>query len=262
MSSTITVPFTGTITGGTMTYTPPPGSGTPPPGGGTPPPTGSDGIPDAMPVIPFGALTTGILDAYDDQPWKSTHDADSEGGTKSEGTTTYINAVEGRNFKVTYEGKYSGHRFSLWCADDADSLNWCYDLEVRFAKPDEIRNMELDINQVLDDGRTVIYDCQCVPNGWEVDCWKETRAKGNPQQWGTGWHHVRIFCSRSADGNVTNWIGVEFDGAWRNFNYPPGNRALELGWDEKRIVINFQLGSAKDSGVMEAWARNIQVWRW
>jgi hypothetical protein len=125
--------------------------------------------------------------------------------------------------------------------------------------------MELDINQVLDvpDSRTVIYDCQCTPDGWEVDAWKTTRAYGNPQQWGAKvWHHVRIFCSRDTSGDVTNWHGVEFDGVWRNFNYPPGCRALALGWDEKRIVINFQLGSAKNSGVMDANARNIQVWRW
>jgi hypothetical protein len=205
------------------------------------------------------------LDNYTGQPWKSTHDADSGGGTSSTGTTKYIDAVQGRNFHVEYQGKYSGHRFSLWCADDADSCNWCYDLEVMFKgdSASHINNMELDINQVLDDGRTVIYDCQCTPDGWEVDCWKETRVKGNPQQWGNGvWHHIREFFSRSTDGNVTNWLGVEHNGVYNNFGYPPGNRALELGWDEKRIVINFQLGSAKSSGTIDAYARNIQVWRW
>jgi hypothetical protein len=259
MSSAITVPFNGTIPiTGSITFTPPPS-------GGSPPPSGSGGIPDAIPVIPFGALTTGILDSFDSyagQSWNSTHDTESAEGTESTGTTEYIDAVQGRNFHVEYTGKYSGHRFSLWCADDADSTNWCYDLEIRLTDPSEVHNMELDVNQVLDDGRTVIFDCQCIPSGWEVDCWRPTRAKGSPQQWGNGWHHVRIFWSRSADGNVTNWHGVELDGVWRNFNYPPGNRALDLSWDEKRIVINFQLGSAKNSGVMDAYARNIQIWRW
>jgi hypothetical protein len=250
MASPITVPFTGTIPlTGEITF--------------TPPPPASGGIPDAIPVIPFGALTTGVLDNYTAKAWVSAHDADSAGGTSSTGTTQYIDAVEGRNFHVEYQGQYSGHRFSLWCIDDADSLHWCYDLEVRLSDPSEVHNVELDVNQVIADGRTVIFDCQCIPTGWEVDCWQSTRAKGSPQQWGNNvWHHVRIFWSRSADGDVTNWHGVEFDGVWRNFAYPPGNQALELGWDERRIVINFQLGSAKDSGVMDAYARNVQVWRW
>lgn len=119
------------------------------------------------------------------------------------------------------------------------------------------------MNQVMADGRTVIYDCQCASNSgtWEVNAWKPTRHVGNPQQW-EGWNRVRIFWHRSADGNTVFWDGVEFNGAWLSIGVSSGAEVKALGWAPGRLVLNFQMEGSQASGTIDAYARNLQIWRW
>jgi hypothetical protein len=56
---------------------------------------------------------------------------------------------------------------------------------------------------------------------------------------------------------------VEFDGVWNPFIAETGNTKFTLGWAVGRLVINFQIeGSSAVSGTVDAFGRNIQVWRW
>lgn len=217
--------------------------------------------PDACPVIPANAISSGVLDNYTAQPWKFEHDAATP-GTTANATTAYIDPVQGRNFHFDYT-QQAGERFSLVCANDPNSLNFCYDVEVRFTDPSQILNMELDVNQVLADGRTVIYDCQCASKSasWEYNAWRPSRVPGNPQQWGTGWNRTRIFWHRSADGNVVTWDGVEFNGAWESINQSSTTQTKALGWGLV-IVLNFQIEGALASGTVDAFARNLRIIRW
>lgn len=264
--STFQVPITGTATISLDQL--PPGPAGPQGPAGLQGPVGPAGAvssassPDQMPAIPASAVSSGVLDNYTAQPWKLTHDAATP-GTTANVSTTYRDAVNGRNFHFDYTAN-AGERFSLYFGDDPSSLNFCYDVEIRFTDPTQILNMELDMNQVMSDGRTVIYDCQCASKSrtWEVNAWNPTRIVGNPQQWGTGWNRVRIFWHRSADGNTVFWDGVEFNGSYLSIGVSSGAEVKALGWDVNRLVLNFQMEGANATGTVDAFARNLQVWRW
>jgi hypothetical protein len=215
----------------------------------------------APPVIPGTAISSGILDNA--TPWIGVHDPGTPG--TSSGTSVFISPPAGRNFNFTYTAQ-AGHRFSIDWGVDTTSRNFCYDLEIAFPDPSQILNMELDFNQVMADGRTVIFDCQCahVSQTWEYNAWQPSAIYGDPQTWGVNvYHHIRIFWHRDITGNFTTWDGVEFDGVYKPFNVPPANTAQSLGWAVGHLVINFQIeGSSSSSGTVNAYGRNITLWRW
>jgi hypothetical protein len=193
--------------------------------------------------------------------WQATHDAATPG--TAQGSSAFDTTKVARNFNFTYT-QNAGMRYSLVVAVESTLENHCYDLMVQFDDPTQILNMELDLNQVLTDGRTCIMDCQCASHSgtWEYHNWKPSNIKGNPQTWGTGWHHIRIFWHRSADGNLTYWDGVEFDGVYTAFTVPPALTSKALGWGAGRNVMNFQIEGAKGSGSVSANAKNITMWSW
>jgi hypothetical protein len=216
------------------------------------------------PVIPGSAVSSGILD--NSSTWIGVHDSGTPG--TASGTSTYISPTVGRRFNFAYTGN-GGLRYSIDFAVDTSSQNYCYDLEVAFTDPSQVLNMELDFNQAMSDGRTVIFDCQCasVSNRWEYNSWQTSMIVGNPQTWGVStYRHIRIFWHRDATGNITTWDGVEFDGVYKPFSQPTpptANTAQSLGWAVGHLVINFQIeGSSAGSGTVDAYGRNITVWRW
>lgn len=224
-------------------------------------------VPDpapAAPTIPATATKYANLEhdkASTGLAWQATHDAATPG--TAVGGSSFNAATLERDFKFTYT-QNAGMRYSLVFALDSATQNHCYDLMIRFDDPSQILNMELDLNQVLADGRTCIMDCQCASHSgtWEVHNWKPSNVKGNPQTWGTGWHHVRIFWHRSQDGNLTYWDGVELDGSYSPFTFPASLTSKALGWGAQRNVLNFQIEGAKGSGTVSAHAKNITVWSW
>jgi hypothetical protein len=226
--------------------------------------SGGGGGGSGAPTIPGGAVNSGILDnATTPGTWLGVHDTGTPG--TSTGTSAYISPTVGRNFNFTYTGN-GGERYSLFFASDTTSQNFCYDLEVAFTDPTQVLNMELDMNQVMADGRTVVFDCQCASGSgsWEYNNWHASTILGNPQTWGIStYHHIRIFWHRDVTGNITTWDGVEFDGVYTAFGVSPANTAASLGWAVARLVINFQIeGTSSGSGTVDAYGRNIQVWRW
>lgn len=235
----------------------------------TPGPKGDPGPPGPVgpPMIPANAKSYGLLDNAPTAPvpWNGKHDLATPG--TATGTTAYVDPIHGRNFAFSYTGQ-AGFRYSLGFAVDLTyPQNFCYEAQVMFADPSQILNMEMDMNQVLPDGRTCIYDCQCasVSGTWEFDGWKPSRIIGNPQQWGAGvWHHIRIFWHRSADGNMVWFDGVQFDGVWTPSGMVSTTRTPSLNWKPLGLLmINFQKeGSSKVSGNVNVNARNMQVWGW
>lgn len=234
-------------------------------------PPGPPGIAAAAiqgpPIIPVSAKSYGVLDniANAQVPWNGKHD-DATPGTVTNTVTAYINAVSGRNFSFSYTAQ-AGCRFSLGLATDLTyPQHFCYESEIMFGDPSQILNMELDCNQVLADGRTCIMDCQCasVSGTFEFDGWKPTRIVGNPQQWDGGFHRIRIFWHRSADGNTVTFDGVEKDGVWMASGMQSSTRTVALNWKPLGLLmINFQIeGSSKTSGNVQANVRNMQVWSW
>jgi hypothetical protein len=229
-------------------------------------PQGPAGPPGASPTLgpPFIPANAVCHGPFDKLTWKSEHD-DGTPGTSS-GTSAYVDAVSGRNFTFTYTGN-AGQRYSIgFVVDTTYPSNFCYDIQIMFADPTEIQDMELDMNQVMADGRTVIFDCQCASGSstWEHGGWHPSRIIGNPQQWGVEWHRIRLFWHRSADGNTTYFDGVQFDGVYTASGMAGSITAQALGWNPVGLLLaNFQIdGASKTGGTVSANARNIQVWAW
>lgn len=248
-----TVPFTIQLPVG------PPGPAGPQ---GPPGPAGTPGAAiQGPPHIPVTAVSYGILD--NNPAWAWQHDSATTG--TSVGTSAYIDAINGRNFQFS-ETMEAGERFSIHFATDLSyPLNFCYDTEIMLADPSAVLNLELDINQVLADGRTCIMDSQyaSVSGRVQFDGWKDTRIAGNPQQWGTGWHRIRHFWHRSADGNTVAFDGAEKDGVYMPSGMVSLTRTRALGWGPVGYVgINVQQEGAKASGAVSVNGRNIRVWSW
>lgn len=212
------------------------------------------------PAIPLTALSSGVLDNTA-LAWTIAHDTATP-GTTANMSTAYVSPVNGRNFRFDYTSK-AGCRFSLHFADDTAARNFCYDAQIRFSDPSQVLNMELDMNQVMADGRTAVFDCQCASGSkaWEVNCWKPTRVAGNPQQW-EGWSRVRIFWHRSEDGNTVYWDGVEFNGVYTDIGMSSIANVKALGWPVGRLILNFQIEGSQASGTVDANVRNLQIWLW
>lgn len=213
------------------------------------------------PHIPVTAVSYGVLD--NNPAWAWQHDAATPG--TSSGSSAYVDAVNGRNFQFT-ETLQAGERYSCHFATDLSyPCNFCYDAEIMLLDPSEFLNLELDINQVLQDGRTCIMDSQYAAGSGtvEFDGWKPTRIVGNPQQWGTGWHRIRHFWHRSPDGNAVTFDGAEKDGVYTPCGVTSMTRTSALRWSPLGYVgVNAQAEGAKASGPVNFNMRNVQVWSW
>lgn len=72
-------------------------------------------------------------------PWRS--------GSARPYATTYLN--------------YGGERYYVSFLDDTTSINFLYDAWIYIAAGSNIANIEMDLNQVTQNGQTVIFRCQC-----------------------------------------------------------------------------------------------------
>jgi hypothetical protein len=177
---------------------------------------------------------------------------------------------DAREFYMTYSSR-GGERWHISFAKDATATHFVYDTYVYFTDPSQVANVELDMNQVLADGRTVIFGTQCssYSQTWEYTIvsggthWKSSNIACNPKNWTANtWHHVQIASHRD-NGGVVTYDWVNFDSTHSDFKDATGVSAEALGWAKGDLLINFQLdGAAKDSGAITAYAHKLTVYRW
>ena len=176
---------------------------------------------------------------------------------------------DAREFYMTYSQR-GGVRWHISFANDTKATHFVYDTYIYIVDPAQVANIELDMNQVMSDGRTVIFGTQCsvYSKTWEYTLvaggthWHPSNVPCNPQSWAAKtWHHVQIASHRDDKGNVSyDWVNV--DGVHSEFNHATGNSAEPLGWQKGTLLINFQLdGASKDSGTITAYAHNVTVLR-
>jgi len=206
--------------------------------------------------------------------WKWDHDDQTKGW--SDGTSNYPiypdgrNGLPGRQFVASY-GDKGGHRYHLTFGWDTKATHFVYEANVYLVNPSEIANVEMDMNQVMSDGRTVIFGVQCSAHSksWEytyVDSsgthWRPSNIPCNPHDWGTKkWHKVQIASHRDDDGNVTyDWVG--FDGVYTSFEGATVCSAQSLRWTRGELLLNFQINGANKSGIMDAYLNNLAIYRW
>ena len=171
---------------------------------------------------------------------------------------------------MTYSNN-GGERWHISFANAANATHFVYDTYVYIVDPLRVGNIELDMNQVMADGKTVIFGTQCssYTKTWEYTYvsggthWKSSNIACNPQAWAAKtWHHIQIASHRDSDGNVTyDWVNV--DATHSDFINATGNSAEGLGWAKGDLLINFQLdGANKDSGAITAYVHGLTILRW
>jgi hypothetical protein len=201
-----------------------------------------------------------------------------DGGTKgkSVGTTMYPASTtmydDARMFYMTYTD-HAGERWGNTFAHDFDATHFVLDTYIYLPNPSDIWNLELDVNQVLPNGETIILSTQCagVHGRWaygytvdgRIDHWWDTDLKCNPAEWTANvWHHVQIGEHRNPDGTVTHdWVTL--DGVYNAFQDATRISGKFIGWTPGHVNTQFQLeGSNAISGTAKAYVHAFTVYRW
>ncbi len=219
------------------------------------------------------ALTPGIENF---RGWQSDHDrgtpGTSQGTTKVVSSPSYSGHARAFSMDFTHSG---GERFHESFPDDASATHFIYDAQVMLTHASALSNVEMDMNQVLSNGITVIYGFQC--NGytgtWDYSVnlgtatkrntqWRHSNAKcGYPREWKENvWHHIQIAYSRDASGVVT-YENLVFDGIEQDLVNAVGNAAFALHWG-RVLLVNFQLDGMGTSGSADAYLDNLTVYHW
>lgn len=223
---------------------------------------------------PANAIVTRNLQALTSWIWN--FDSGTQGSTT--GTSKIVNnpSLSGlaRQYSVTFTNS-GGEIFYTPFGADTSATHFLYEADILITNPAAVANVELDVNQVLADGNTVIYGVQCdgYTGTWDytinagtpanpVDTWVHTTAQcPRPSTWtANSWHHVQIAYSRDQYGNVTYESAI-LDGNESDFQNATGNSAFSLGWGSA-LVTNFQIDGLGSSGSTDAYVDNMTVYRW
>jgi hypothetical protein len=227
--------------------------------------------PDTSRIPPNAIRSLGLETSV---AWQGVHDDQTKGS--SNGLTHYPifpdgqNGLAGRQF-VTWYGDKGGQRYHLTFGHDTSATHFVYEANVYLVDPAEVENVEMDMNQVMSNGRTVIFGVQCAAHSksWEYTYvnksgthWHPSNIHCNPHDWGTKkWHRIQIASHRDDGGNVTyDWIN--FDGVYADFQGATAFSAESLHWTPGELLLNFQIDGARKSGVMDAYLNNLAVYRW
>jgi hypothetical protein len=222
--------------------------------------------------IPANAIASADLDAS--TRWQWTHDAGTPGS--SQGSTVYpVSGMSAdntaREFYMTYSGR-GGEIYHVSFATDKNATHFVYDANVYVVDPSQLANLEMDMNDVMPDGRTVILGTQCstYSGSWEYTYqsgghphWRASNIPCDPKKWSANtWHHIQIASERDSNGNATyDWVSV--DGVYSDFQNATVNSALSLGWAIGDLLINFQIdGANTGSGSNTIYTDKLIVYRW
>jgi len=207
--------------------------------------------------------------------WRIKHDTatpgDAEGAMSATSAPTLTGQTEAYDTSFTNGG---GVLYSIDYDNDSSAMNFVYDVHVWIAAGSKLSNLEMDNNQVIPNGNTVIYAFQCsgYSNTWEytgnagtpanpIVQWIRSSSPCNPANWATNaWHHVQIAYSRDNAGNVT-YQAVWLDGVKSPINATV-NSAFSLGWASGALVANFQVDGIGTSGSSSLYVDNLTMYRW
>lgn len=229
----------------------------------------------ALIEVPVNSIGVSSIQALGD--WVGGADSATGSGAAS-GSMTLSNAPSrsgnARKFVTTTKG-YGGERYNVSFGDDTESTNFLYDGWVYIASSSSsIANIEMDMNQTMSNGETVIFGVQC--DGWNgtwdytensgtptkpVDTWVKSKQSCNPRNWAVNaWHHVQISYSRTSAGVVT-YNSVTLDGTTQTINATVPS-AFALGWSPT-LLTNFQVdGDTSGSSTSTVYLDELTVTRW
>jgi hypothetical protein len=220
---------------------------------------------------PANAIPSADLDGAAN--WNAIHDGGTPGSSR--GSTVYPASTplydDAREFYMTYTAK-GGERWSLAFGKDPNATHFILDTYVFLTDPSQVQNLELDMNQVMPNGQTVILGTQCssISGTWEsaytvgrLDHWLGSNVKCNPRTWAPNqWHHIQIAMHRDANGVVTHdWVNL--DGSHQVFSGATRGAAQSLGWASGVLLVNYQIeGNNAGSGSVTSYIHKMTVIRW
>ena len=228
----------------------------------------------ASSAIPSYAISVSSLQALGG--WTAVHDTGTPGSSSGSSSINSSPSRSGaaRKFSMNYSD-YGGERYTVVFGDDEAASNFLLDTWVYIPSPNSnLMNLELDLNQVLSGGQTVMYGMQCDgwSSTWDItvnkgtttspsDQWVHTGANCNVRNWSTNtWHHLQLSYSR----NDTGWITyryVSLDGVQQNINTTVLG-AFSLGW-APTLLANVQIdGATSGSGSATAILDDLTLYRW
>jgi hypothetical protein len=225
------------------------------------------------PQIPSYAIVQQQIDLLPN--WRIKHDPATPGTATGSMTLVSDPTRTGQTEKYTTTFTNAGGiLYSNTYGHDTDSKNFVYDVHVWLTADSVLSNLELDGNQVIRNGHTIIYGFQCsgYSNVWEytensgtVDQthahWLKSTAPCNPAKWTRNtWHHIQISVSRDDSGNVT-YHSVWFDGVETPINKTAMSE-FSLGWALGALVVNFQVDGLGTSGSSTIYVDNLKMSRW
>ena len=222
------------------------------------------------------STATNVSNLQSTTSWSNIHDSGTPGSSSGWSGITNSPSRSGyaRHLSTSYN-YYGGERYTANFSDDTNAHNFVYDAWVYIKDTAAgVANIEMDLNQVIGNGWTVIMGFQC--DGWSGtwdytankgsatspnDQWVHSWAKCNPKSWGVNaWHHVQISMSRDDYGNVT-YQSVTLDGATQTLNAKVFS-GFALGWGQT-MLTNFQVdGSTSYSYGSDIFLDDLTVSRW
>lgn len=225
-------------------------------------------------AVPANALSNASLQAV--ASWGMLHDAGTPGSSVGSTSLTSSPSRTGvsRGFLVDYS-YYGGERFTLWFGDDEVAQNFLWDGWVYISGSTAgIASLEMDVNQTIPTGNTVVFGFQC--DGWTGtwdytantgtlsaprDQWVHSAQPCNVKSWGVNqWHHVQIQYSRDTVGYV-NYNYVILDGKEQYIGARVSS-VFALHWGPA-LITNFQIdGGTSGSGSANVFLDDLIVYRW
>src|SRR5262249_19688643 len=155
---------------------------------------------------------------------------------------------------ITYFQNAADQRYSVVFSDNTSAKNFFYDGWIYLTSSSRyLANIELDMNQVLANGDTVLMGVQCdgYTSNWAYNenlgtntfpqpHWHSVGGTScNPRNWSVNtWHHVQASFSRDSSGTVT-YHSVWLDGDETQLN-AQAYCAASLDWDPV-IMTQFQV---------------------
>ena len=230
--------------------------------------------PAANGLVPSQATSVSSIESLSN--WVAAYDSSSGTGTSS-GAMSIVSSPSQNGHAREFLTKFSnsgGERYSVVFGDDETATNFFYDGWIYLnSASSQIGNLELDMNQTMENGQTVIFGFQCdgYTSTWDYtrnagsptapsDQWVHSGAYCNPRTWSANvWHHVQVYYSRDSSGNVT-YHSVWLDGLQQSINGTV-NSAFALGWGPV-LLTNFQVDGLGASGAPIAYLDNLTVSRW
>ncbi len=226
------------------------------------------------PSVPSNAISVSNIQALGN--WVTVDDPGTYGSAAGAMAMAGSPSITGNALELyTTYTYYGGELYYSDFGDDTTTSNFVYDGWVYLTNSSgSIANLEMDMNQVMSNGETVIFGFQC--DGWNgtwdytenagtptapVDHWVQSSAPCNVQNWSQyAWHHVQVSYSRDGYGNVT-YQSVWLDGNQQQINATVPS-AFALGWGPT-LLTNFQVDSfAAGWSSSTVYLDDLTVSRW